>query len=254
MTKKFKIKDLEVEPDVDSRTRHDYTKINLDDLTEDESAVITPQPTAPPPIFEEPPITKTEVQPKITNEAKENVTIKVIEASKEQFTFKRNLFHAYFFKVLGFATALLVLDLAGHFLKFFEEIDVLKMENFKSMFYGTDPKWNIIKLVSFLVGAYLLTSDEKLVVKKTGIECRRFETMMIFFTSTKVVLSWEDIVFVKYKVSLFEPYLFFYGVNNEELGRIDFALDSREDFFRFIEKYAGKNHPLYKIKGHIASL
>jgi hypothetical protein len=253
MTKKFKIKDLEAEADRDSRTRQDFTRLSLDDLTDDESVVpMLENPSAP---TQEPDASKLKAE--VAAKPQSEINVKVItrpEVTKEQVSFKRNHFFTYLFKVLSFAIILICLDLSVHFLKILENVDVLKLENFDSILYGMDMKWNVIKLCAFLTGIYLMTSDDKLVLNNYGIECRSISVTNMFFTSSKVLLRWEEIVAVEYKVRLFEPHLFFYGMNKEKLGQIDFNLESPKDFFQFVEKNAGKNHPLFKIQRELSSI
>ena len=257
MTKKFKIKDLEIDPDGDGRTRADFTKISLDDLS-DEVKVVPNVVTAPAAIEKAlPPLPVPEIRTikeekvdKAKSEIKEKVIPKV-EVSKDQVSLQRKQLYVYLFKVLSFATIVVALDVAIHFLKFFEHVDVLKIENFDSILIGVDLKWNVIYLFSFLSGVYLITPDEKLIMSRVGIQCRRVDVMNMFFTSTKVMLTWDEIITVKYKVKLFEPYLFFYGANEEAIGQVALNLESPKEFFQLVEKYAGRAHPLFKIQSSI---
>ena len=261
MTKKFNIKDLEQDPDRTSQGMADYTKISLDDLVEDEQSIPTPdknEPTlneenSPPSPGTEVPKIKLNIPSKSKQDVKEAVVTRV-ELSKDQVSFKRNQMYSFLLKLLGFSTILIALDLTAHVLKVLEKIDISKIENFDSIFYGLDMKWNMIKFFVFLTGTYMITPDDKLVLNRYGIECRSVEVLNMFFVSSKVMLTWDEIAAVEYKVKLFEPHLFFYGINKEKIGQIDFNLESPDEFFKTIEKYAGKHHPLFKIRAKLTSI
>ncbi len=112
---------------------------------------------------------------------------------------------------------------------------------------------NLVKIISFLLIVHWMSPKGHIVVNRRGIYCSHVMVMNLFFTSSKIFLPWGDIKVAKYKVRFFEPYLFFYGHDNVELGRVDFSIDNRKDFFKFIEKNAGKNHPMSLVQKEIDS-
>ena len=264
MTKKFKIKDLDNEADLTSRSDKDYTKISIDDLKDETKIDLVLPQKSPEKINEKPKKPKDNPSPTVElkkvvpavakAEAKPEKIVAKAEVISDHVRFNRHQLHSYILKVLSYATVLIIIDLVIHFLKRVDDIDVLKLDNYHSIYFGQDLNWNVIRVGCFLLFIFLITSNEKLVVNKKGIYCSKIDLINFLFTSSKVYLSWDEIAEVKYKIKFFEPYLYFYGKNEKQLGQVDFFLENADDFFKYIEQNAGKDHPLYKAKAQLASI
>ena len=61
-------------------------------------------------------------------------------------------------------------------------------------------------------------------------------------------IRWKDIHSCKHSYRLFESYLCFYNNKNELLGRTMFNLIEPEKFYKKVQKYADKEHPILKSK------
>lgn len=232
MTKKLKIKDLENDPNLPADKTESTTqvigKLSIDDLSDDYEIPIAPKGTR----------TESGEKNRTTESAVDNLVY-----------FERNFYISYFSKAISSLVALFCLDLTSHLMKVLDGVDVMNLSNFHSIFLGGSTNWLICKIAAFLLLVFFLASKKEIVANKKGIYGTNAVFFHnIFFVSKKVFIPWGKIAKVELKMRLFEPYLFFYGPKNEKLGDLEFSVRSREAFFQYIEKYAGRNHPLFNIK------
>ncbi|MFA6235920.1 MAG: hypothetical protein WC635_01230 [Bacteriovorax sp.] len=239
MTKKFKIKDLEDDPNLpldkpESESQVIGTlsdKISLDKLSDDEAPIVPKNTPAESALI------------------KEKVKEKAKVAVEKLVFFERSLPVSYFSKGISTFVVLACLEAISHLLKFLDGINVMDRENFHSLFLGGTQNWVICKIAAFLIFIYFIANKDDIVLNKKGIYCINPEiTDTVFFTVRKVFLPWEKIIRVKVKMRLFEPYLFFYDEKDEKLGHLEFSIASKDNFFEYVEEHAGSDHPLSKLR------
>jgi hypothetical protein len=262
MVKKLKIKELHEEPERSGQDIGDLTMISLDDLASDttlevpdlEAPAVHPGTDAMAPSRSRPVSSKEsqekKPEPSGSVAKKKHVETRV-EIINDQVSFERNQLNLHIFKGLSVAFILFALDLILHFLQILDGVEVLKLENFDSFYFNDDQLLNLAKIVAFFLVVHWMTPKSKLTINRRGIFCQHVTIMNLFYSSSQVFLSWDEIKSVKYNVRLFEHYLFFYGDDNVELGQIDFTIDQKKEFFKFIEKNAGKNHPVTIVQKDI---
>lgn len=231
MVKKFKIKDLEDDPNLpleksesDSRTIKTITDI---DMLPDEAEIVKSKPVVEIPSL-----------PVNSNTQKEKPVY-----------FERNIVVSYFSKGLSVSVALLSFELISHFIKYFNEIDVFNRENYHSYFFSGNSNWVLCKVVAVFIFVYFITNKESIVMNKKGIQCIDSEIGdFLLFKQENVFITWDQISRLELKIRLFEPYLYFYDSKENQLGHVEFSIKDKDKFFTFIEKNAGKDHPICKLK------
>lgn len=252
MVKRKRPEDLtNVGPLPDQEVTRNVTRINLMDLP-DEGRQETPQSVlteAETPVSiaqvvgEVPFVRKRESPPSVVP-----VLPKPSREVLESVTFDRSIAHLYFYKMFSFLFIMSTFELLMHFLKHLDGLNVFDPANFTSYFFGTYTEWNILKVMVLVLVVYVMTPHEKVMMNKKGILCHRVDLMYFFFTAQRVFIQWDEIAKVEHHLRFFEPYLFFYDKEGKVLGQLDFSLSRPEDFFYFIEKNVGKNHPIFSTK------
>jgi hypothetical protein len=262
MVKKLKIKELKDDPESLGQDRDDLTRISLDDLDLEVSLEV---PDIKNSVENTDTINKELSGPK-TSPIKEIVEKKLdsskadtkktqvetrVEVIDDQLSLERNQINLHLFKGLSFAFIFLILDLIMHLFKILEGVDILSFENFDSIYFNNDQLLNFAKILGFFLIVHWMTPKGRVMLNRRGIFCQHVMVMNLFYSSSQVFLSWDEIKSVKYNVSFFEPYLFFYGADKVELGQIDFTIEQKKEFFKFVEKNAGKNHPIAIVQKEI---
>lgn len=247
MAKKIKLKDLADEPDFTTQLTG-VTRISLDDLKDLEPAPLENKPenfAEEPQKLTEPKRSTLGKSRRVTSEPKAPPRV------METLTLKKDVTLATFRKLLSLGLIALIVDVVIHFMKVFEEVDVLNPENFVSVLPGDTPQETGLRIMGILVLSYFLAPTDSLKLNERGINAKHTAVMNFFWTSVPVFITWEEIAKAEYSFRLLEPVLFFFDREGEALGQIDFQITSRPEFFRLIEKFAGVHHPIMKLKKEI---
>jgi hypothetical protein len=232
MTKKFKIKDLEDDSylpmsKAENESRVIEKIVDIDKLPDEVE------------ILKAKVLSSDTVSPSLNSK---------VETEKLVY-FERNLIVSYFSKAFSTLVVLICLELVSHFMKFFDEVNVLNTENFHSLFFSGEMRWVLCKIVGILILVYFISNKDQIVLNKKGLYCVKPEiTDTIFFTPKNIFIPWEKMASVELKMRLFEPYLCFYDSKETKLGHLEFSIAAKDKFFTYVERHAGKDHPLYKIK------
>ena len=226
--------------DFDDEMTHIKIKESLSKTeTKDQPIVDTPKPSKQP----QPKTNKREIKKKPVVEVEY-----VVEEKPKRNLFKRDCMKSYIQKVLSFLVILFVVDIVNHSFKYLDGIDVLKLENFSSIYLADDMNTIIIKGLILLLFVYFITSKDGIIADSRGVFCvKNSVTGNLFLKSESVYVEWSEIVNVKLKYRLFEPYLHFYDGSENEVGMINFCLEDEKEFCQFIQESSGKKHPLYKL-------
>ncbi|MBF0300968.1 MAG: hypothetical protein HQK51_19830 [Oligoflexia bacterium] len=144
----------------------------------------------------------------------------------------------------------MIVEIVHHLLKWLEDKDISKIENFTSiLFPRADFAQNIIILCIYLIIIIIITDYNPLVVKQDGIIIMRNSMVNGIFYSNRIFISWDEIHMVSHKYKFFEPYLIFYGKKDNEyfeLGHIDFGLKDQYVFIEHLRSILPIDHPLQK--------
>lgn len=246
MTKKFKLKDLEQEADQNARDET-YKKISLDALKE-ETRVYVPVEEEDPAVHPESPKTqKRDPQKSISNKkviVREEVVNEIIEIDRDGLK-------SFFLRALTFAVIFFAVDVVLHFLKILDQVDVLNPASFDSVYFSGNETWNVVTGVAFLLVVNFLTPSDKILMNTKGLRCRKAEVTNFIVISSQILLQWNEIASAEYKYRFFEPYIFFYSLDCEEIGHIDVTFKNNDDFFKAVGKLAGVDHPVYKLRSQL---
>jgi hypothetical protein len=260
VVKKQKLTDLEEDDELINFQGQDVTthleKHSLDDF-DDETTYIKTEESLPKteargqPIVDTPKPTKKSLPKTSKREIKKNPVVEVeyvLEQKPKRKFFERDFIKSYIQKVLSFSVVLPVVDIVNHSFKYFDGIDVLKLENFSSIYLADDVNTIIIKGMMFLLFVYFITSNDGIIADSKGVFCVKNSVTGNFFLNTEsVFVDWSEIHDVKLKYRLFEPYLHFYDASENEIGMLNFCLEDEKEFCQFIQESSGKKHPLYKL-------
>lgn len=245
MAKKIKLKDLDDEPELSGRSTS-VTKISLDDL-KDETRVI-------PAITSETPSTANPTAPITTKKVSSPARTpepRPIALPSESYNLDKNIVLSVLSKAFSLAIVALVLDITLHILKFLEGVDVLVIENYKSVLMGEDFQGNALRVGGLFVVSYFIAPTSALRMNERGIFANHVSVMSFMWTSAESFVRWEEIYKVDFAVRMFEPMIFLKDINGEILAQFDFQLQNRKEFFRIVEKHAGASHPLSRLKSEL---
>lgn len=267
MVNKKKLSDLEEDKELVNLERNtsnnlELEKLSIDDLDDNnestESSSISEQPAQK---FKEPErvVDKENLKFKQKKTSKENqIASKIVEQSnpkKEKVVrkyFKRNITKSFLQKTLGFIIILIAIDLVNHFMKFFDEVQVLNIENYSSIYLLDKPIVILIKASFLLFFIYFITPKEGVVVESEGLYCFKNSLTSSFVLNSDVVfVKWGDIKSIEQKHKFFELYFCFFDEEDYEIGMLNFCVEDEAPFFKFVKKYAGEKHPLSKLEGNL---
>jgi hypothetical protein len=254
MTKKFKINELENDPNLPPGKKEGNTQVSrkvlVDELSDEDEFLSSRHEVSSPT-----PTPKDKSSQKEIKNSRSSVEIKESPRPhvEKSVYLERNIFISYLARATSVLVVLTCIDFIYNLLKYFDGVDVSKLENYHSLFLWGATNWLICKIIGFLIFVYFTASKEEIKLNSKGIYCQEIEVLnSIFFSSNITFITWDKISSVKFKMRLFEPYLFLYGQTDEKIGQIEFSILSKDTFFDYVLKNAGKEHPLYKIKNEVS--
>lgn len=171
------------------------------------------------------------------------------KVSLDVMAFDRSFTRLYLMKLLSFLFAAVLFEVAAHFIRFYDGVDVMDLNNFRSIIFTHQPEWNGAKILGLLLFTLFMTSTDRFILGPKGILCHKVNIMRSIYTTDKVFLEWEKVAKVEPQLRLFEPFLFFYDAEGKELGFVDFTLKDRGAFNRYVKETFPKEHPLRQMKG-----
>lgn len=230
MTKKIKIKDLEDEPNLPLNETEFNCRVGVDVDELHEDVVLDAH--------------------KINVKKEKHVIKEKIEIPIEVLMyFKRNTLLSFFSKLISTSVIILILEFISHSMKFFEDVNIKDIDNFQSMIFNGNTSYIFCKIVALLLFIYFITNKNEVTVNKNGIYVTKGELIdKVFFTTKITFLPWNNIKKVTLKMRMFEPFVFFYNEKNEIQGYLEFSLLDKKSFFKYVEQYAGSEHPFLKVK------
>lgn len=174
----------------------------------------------------------------------------VIIHKKSKAIFSIDFKSAFFQKLLSYSIILIVVDLIAHFSNAADGVNVFDQANYSSIYLNDNLNATFIKLLIFVMYVYVISPRGNLHLDENGINCMKSAIQSSFFLKTEYYhLPWRDIVYARQNYRLFESYLCFYDLKDEQIGMVNFCLKSSEKnkFKKFIAENCPPDHALIKF-------
>tara|TARA_B100000925_G_C22010652_1_gene476228 strand:- start:7949 stop:8770 length:822 start_codon:yes stop_codon:yes gene_type:complete len=163
-----------------------------------------------------------------TNKDKQDPDVVVIH-KKLKASFSIDFKSAFFQKLLSYTIILIVVDLIAHFSNAADGVNVFDQANYSSIYLNENMNTTFIKLLMFVMYVYVISPRGNLHLDENGINCMKSAIQSSFFLKTEYYhLPWRDIIYVRQNYRLFESYLCFYDLKDEQIGMVNFCLKSSE--------------------------
>ncbi len=151
----------------------------------------------------------------------------------------------YFFRGLSCAGLALSIDLAHHFLKTLDGVDVFDFNMFQSIFYSPENlTTTTLWAIAYLIIVFVSVSLRPLSYKLTGIYAISHVIRNGLFFSDVIFVPWDEIKDVELQYSFFEPYLVFFDKDYKTIGKIPFLIENKKQLLVRLRAILPPDHPI----------